>query len=198
MACHLFPALTNGFSGLPPPATVPIEAMQFPSKAFSFFEGISNMTLSFVLDNILANVPEALTNFPPSPFVFSTLYTSVPIGISDNNIVFPFLISVLFPIEMLSPTAMPSGAIIYPSSPSSYLINAKGALCAGLCSSLVTVPNAASIFGMLILCLASPLYLCLRLTYLLVPLPLFWLVILFPILHYPQPCHYIYCRALLA
>ena len=73
IACHLFPAFMNGFSYLPPPATVPTVAMQFEWNIISFFEGISSVTPFFVFDNIVANVPDALTNLPPSPFIFSML-----------------------------------------------------------------------------------------------------------------------------
>src|SRR3990172_10837417 len=67
IACHFFPALTNGFSLLPPPEITPIVALQPGFNVTCFFEGKITITPSSFFPTILSNVPEALANLPPSP-----------------------------------------------------------------------------------------------------------------------------------
>src|SRR3989338_616924 len=75
------PAFNNGFSILPPPATMPIDALQFSLNIFSFFDGSMILILVPCLARTFAKTPPLRANFPPSPGIPSTLYTNVPSGI---------------------------------------------------------------------------------------------------------------------
>lgn len=63
----------KGFSSLPPPAIIPIVALQRALRVLIFFEGSCTTTWLPILLRTLAKVPEALTYLPPSPEVCSML-----------------------------------------------------------------------------------------------------------------------------
>ena len=116
MIKNVFPALSNGFSSLPPPATTPIVARQLGKNVFSFFDGRRTTTPSGVFVSIFAHVPPARTNLPPSPGCSSILQIIVPSGISCKIIVLP---SVCVCAPTASPIRRPSTATTRHSSPSS-------------------------------------------------------------------------------
>src|SRR3989344_1067420 len=67
IANHLEPAFRKGFSVLPEPATIPMAALHSGMNFLLLLEGSSTTIPSSIFVIILANAPEVLTNFPPSP-----------------------------------------------------------------------------------------------------------------------------------
>src|SRR5690606_27468576 len=86
---NLFPAFTNGFSPRPPPATIPMVALQLALNHLVTPLGIWTPTRSAVLSTTIACTPLARTNLPPSLGLASILHTYAPVGIADRGRVFP-------------------------------------------------------------------------------------------------------------
>ena len=71
---------------------------------------LTEISKSTFFNEIETEVPADLAIFPPPPGLISTLWISIPTGISDNGKQFPTFISESPPFEILSPIFIPCGA----------------------------------------------------------------------------------------
>jgi len=85
--------LSIGLSVLPPPATIPIIALESPEIFFLDPEGIRIMVLvlSSECPITVQKVPVPLATLPLSPYLSSTLEIRVPSGIFFTGRTFPIL-----------------------------------------------------------------------------------------------------------
>ena len=90
----------------------------FLNKRISF-DDKRKTTKLFSFAKILADVPAERIIWPPFPGINSTLWTSVPKGISFKGKAFPTEIGEFIPALILSPILSVSGCKIYLLSPSS-------------------------------------------------------------------------------
>ena len=84
-------ALSIGLSVRPPPATIPIIALQVPGILFLDPDGSLILVLlkSSLCPTIIDDVPEALAIVPLSPTLVSTLLMMVPSGRAFTGRIFP-------------------------------------------------------------------------------------------------------------
>ena len=108
-AWNFLPALVNGFSLRPPPASSPTVALQRVLRDLNCPEG-SCTVVSLSWLTTMAPTPPDLANLPPSPGLASTLWTCTPTGILPSGRVLPISMGAPKPTFICWPTWMESAA----------------------------------------------------------------------------------------